>query len=429
MSTQASPFSPRAVLLLIGFGAAVFIALLWMIGAGMTGGSTNNGGAHAGGKGLNGYAALSRLMEAQGYTVRLSQNEGALKDPGLLVLTPPPGMDGAELARVVSQRRRIGPTMVIAPKWQAAAANKLAKGWKEGWVSLDGTRPPEWEGFYDTLNVRIDPVPAGRWAAGAGHGGRLPAGKTVESASGDDNLVPLVEAQGTGRTLAGYIDDGGEWNELDTLGLRGSDHYGEDEDLYPLVLVFEPDLMNNWGLGDRATAENALRIVAATAQDAPRTAIFDMTMPGFKRSANLLTLAFQPPYLAATLCLLIAALAVGWRAFARFGPPLAEVRSIAFGKAALVANAAGLIRRSGRLHLLGPPYADLVRERLARELALPRAADAKATEAAIDRALAARDPAAKPFSIAAATLRSGRKPADLVRAAHALHALERTLTR
>jgi hypothetical protein len=120
---------------------------------------------------------------------------------------------------------------------------------------------------------------------------------------------------------------------------------------------------------------------------------------------------------------------VGWRAFQRFGPPTTQSRAIAFGKTALVANAAGLIRRSGRLHLLGAPYAALVRERLAQELGLPRHADALATEAAIDRALASRSPDTPPFSTTAAQLRSARRPAELLRAGQALHALERMLTR
>jgi hypothetical protein len=41
---NTNPFSVRGVLALVVFGAAVFVALLWMIGAGMTAPSGNNGG-------------------------------------------------------------------------------------------------------------------------------------------------------------------------------------------------------------------------------------------------------------------------------------------------------------------------------------------------------------------------------------------------
>ena len=105
------------------------------------------------------------------------------------------------------------------------------------------------------------------------------------------------------------------------------------------------------------------------------------------------------------------------------------MRAIAFGKRALVSNAAGLIRRTGRLHLVAAPYADAARERLARALALPHHADAAATEAAIDRALAARAPAMRPFSLISAELRASHRPHDMLRAAQDLNALERMLKR
>jgi hypothetical protein len=69
------------------------------------------------------------------------------------------------------------------------------------------------------------------------------------------------------------------------------------------------------------------------------------------------------------------------------------------------------------------------RERLARALALPRLADTAATEAAIDRALAARDAAATPFSVVAGRLRGARSRYEVMKAAQDLHALERTLIR
>ena len=138
---------------------------------------------------------------------------------------------------------------------------------------------------------------------------------------------------------------------------------------------------------------------------------------------------FPPPFLAATLCLLLAALITGWRAFLRFGPPLVADRAIAFGKRALVANAAGLVRRSGRLHLLAGPYADRVRDRLVQALGLPRTLDADQAAEAIDRSIAARRPELEPYSAIARRLQAARRPHDLLKAARDLHALERMLIR
>ena len=177
------------------------------------------------------------------------------------------------------------------------------------------------------------------------------------------------------------------------------------------------------------SAELAERLVRAAGVSPGGPVLFDLTLNGLGQSANLLTLAFTPPFLAATLCLLLAAVVTGWRAFLRFGPPFMPDRAIAFGKLALVANAAGLMRRSGRLHLLANPYADRARERLAQALALPSALDAEAAGHAIDRALASRRPDAEPFTALVERLKAARGPHDLLKAARDLHALERMLIR
>nr|WP_088311279.1 DUF4350 domain-containing protein [Novosphingobium sp. B 225] len=430
----ASPFSPRTVLGMVVVGGLAFIAFLWLIGAGMTGGNTNNGQATVGGKGLTGYAAMADYLEARGYAVSRVQSKANLKQGGLLVLTPPGNADAKVISRIVEQRRRIGPTLVILPKWitRQVSAQESAKA-QPGWTALEGAMAPGWGGFHDAESVEISPMRAGgrtaRWTGG-GTMGELPNSESVMSAKGD-NLIPLVTGDQDGRMLAGYAgNDGGMTDSLDAIAQTEDEiEPGDDDGLYPLVFVYEPDLVNNYGFGDAANARLAERLVQASLDGAEKKVMFDLTLNGFARSQNLLTLAFTPPFLAATLCLLLAALVTGWRAFNRFGPPRLATRTLAFGKRALVSNAAGLVRRTGRLYLVAPPYADRARERLARALALPQRLDPEATEQAIDRALAARAPQAEPFSQAAARLRAARSPRELLRAAQALHSLERTLIR
>lgn len=427
----ASPFSPRAALALVVFGALVFVALLYMIGTGAPGGSTNDGGGHAGGKGLNGYAAFAGYLEKRGYAVRRLRSEGALDDPGLLVLTPTAYAKGEDIDKIVLARRRIGPTLVVTPKWMPRPLPAETKDAKKGWVELAGVASPHWMGFLDDVGVKVGPAGDGKRAgwSGGGIAGTLPNAATVQSGKGE-RLVPLVEG-GDGRMLAAYVADEGSYPALESFAgvmVSAGDPDGNGDGLYPLILVFEPDLLDNYGMAQAANARLAEALVHAATGGA-RMVNFDLTLNGFGRRPNLLTLAFTPPFLAATLCLFLAALAVGWRAFLRFGPPRAATRAIAFGKRALVSNAAGLIRRSRRLHLITAPYAARARDRLARALALPRVADAPATEAAIDRALASRAPGSTPFSIVAARLRAARSPHDIIKAAQDLHALERTLIR
>ena len=439
MSAGRSPFSPRVVLALVLGGGLLFVLLLWLIGAGLGNSQANDGQAHGASKGLTGYAALAAYLERRGEPVAFARTPRALQQDDLLILTPPREADGAAIAQLVTQRRYMGPTLVVTPKWTGQPVPRRSKVFKRGWVEITDPEPPRWEGFEDGLQVRLAPMRAGgqpaRWR-GLGLGGELPSSENVLSGQGP-GLVPLVVGEQDGRILAGYLNDAGDYPTLRALAAGTApepvpDDEGEiDPDIHPVILVFEPDLLNNYGLGDAVNAALGERLVRAALDnhEGHDGVTFDLTFNGFARSSNLLTLAFQPPFLAATLCLLLAALVLGWRAFLRFGPPLANGPALAFGKQALVSNAAALLRRAGRLHLAGQPYADAARERIARALALPHRLDPAATEAAIDRALAARDASATPFSTAAATMRAARRPAELVEAAQVLHSLERTLKR
>lgn len=431
---RSATFSRGGGIALVVLGSLAFLILLWSIGREMDDADPNPAQAHASGKGLVGYAAMATYLEKRGYAVSRVQSPAALKTPGLLVLTPP-AFDGQAIETVVEERRHRGPTLVIAPKWIALPGEKDPKGKsREGWVRLAGARPPSWEGFHDEITVDVSPMRSsgqpGYWQ-GAGLKGAVPVSEQVLSGSGE-TLVPLVVGASDGRVLAAYLDDGGDYPALRDIAEGYApvpDDSEADYELYPVVLVFEPDLLNNYGFADQVNAQLADQLVRAMLDGGEKTVAFDLTLNGYARSQNLLSMAFVPPFLAATLCLIFAALVTGWRAFHRFGPPLVAGRAIAFGKRALVANAAALIRRTGRLHLIGAPYADAARERLARALALPTRLDPAAVEAAIDRALAARAPGAASFSATAATLRAARRPHDLLRAARTLHSLERTLTK
>ncbi len=418
-------FNPRAVLAMVVFGALAFVALLWFIGRGDTGPGPDNGGAHAQGHGLAGYAGLVAMLQGEGYDVSVSRSPGRLDDESLLILTPSAWTDPDDISRIIDERRYSGATLLILPKWLAMPVPGKVKGSRKGWVQLLGASAPDWTGKLlddQPMDVEIAKLNGGApdWH-GLGLTGRLPdRSRVLGLANGP--WTSLVR-DSKGRDLIAYADDHGCYPVLDAASGQTAPDAECDGDKWNLTVVFEPDLLNNYGLADRDRALLAARVIelAREGQDVP--VVFDLTLNGFGATKNLLTLAFQPPFLAATLCLIIALMVVGWRAFGRFGPPLAEARAIAFGKARLASNAAGFIRRSGRLHLLGAPYANLVARRLASALGLRRAAPGD-----IDAALARRDPQAPRYSDLAARLETARGPSQTLRAAHALKSLERTLT-
>lgn len=425
MTAASPPFARGTVIGILLAGTIAFVALLWALGN-HTGGSGNDGGGHVGGKGLNGFAGLARMLENEGLPVqRLRNRQAAQAAPGLLILTPPPDADGSEIAQMVANRRTIGPTLIVTPKWFAVPLD-TAKA-KRGWTQIVGTVAPQWQGFADNVTVEISDgtsAPAKGWRAGPRRG-KLPDDRQVESGSGA-GLVPIVRS-GNGKVLAAWLDDGGHYPALAALAGINPDHGAGDRGLYPVVLVFEPDLLDNWGLADRGTAMLARDLVLAAAGDEASQITFDMTFNGFGARRNLLTLAFEPPFLAATLCLILVALAVAWRALNRFGPALAPEADIANGKAALVASSAGLIRRTGRVHLVGTPYADAMRERLARVVALPKAHAPDVTDRLIDAALIRRGWQGDSFTQTAADLRKARKAHEVTRRALVLQQMERHL--
>lgn len=425
---RPAAFGKRSVLALVLVGTLAFLALLYFIGTDRMGGSDNNGQAHAASKGLTGYAALVRLLEAEGYQVGTSRSEATLDDPALLVLTPPPSANGEQIAELIARRAEYGPTLVILPKWFVGRAQGDKA--KPGWVTLGGALPPFWELVIEGETIGLDITgskqPLRRvWQSGSGLKGELPASTAIQFLDSNAALGSEPLATSRARVLAAQFDQGLAGAAKYSAG-EGEDGYNRwlaaSEEAWRVTVVAEPDLMNNWGMADAARARAALEIVAVASGERNLPIVFDLTTNGLGQSRNLLTLAFEPPFLAATLCLLVALLLVGWRAFRRFGPPLAEDPAFAFGKAQLVENGGGVIQRTGRMHLLTRPYAAMVESRMARKLGLrgvPRDT--------LDKMLARRGLDAASPRLAA--LESARHHRDIIRAARALHSLERTITR
>src|SRR5688500_8130809 len=253
MSRSASPFSPRTLLAVLAVGAAAFLLLLYAIGAGWDGSKDRNGGAHAAANGLNGFAGPVRLLENQGHEVALARNEARLDDESLLVLTPQHGADGEALAGIIESRRYAGPTLLILPKWLAIPAEINPNlDAPQGWVMLGGAVAPEWLSEVEALDgAKVEVAERKRWE-GMDLAGALPASKsgqalTAASVETEDwaSVLPLITDQ-SGDLLAGYLNDDGAYPMLDEAA--GYDPRDEpEEELWPVVIVAEPDLMNNYG--------------------------------------------------------------------------------------------------------------------------------------------------------------------------------------
>lgn len=419
MSVGRAPFSRTAAAALVLGGFALFVALLYLMGRGEAPlADTQNGGAHAAANGLNGYSGLVRLLGAGGYSVTRSRSPRGLERRNLVVIAPPPFLDAQEFGDLLEKRRRLGPTLVILPKWRVSGPPRdlprdEAAKWQRGWVVLRGASGAQWTGDLPapfTLTHRIHHPPEGplpRWS-GLGLAGVLPT-RAVAYAEVDPSHRAVLRDE-AGRTLA--LVAGNE-----RIGDSGSANY-------PVLFVAEPDLVNNYGLADPARAALALKLLQELDDSGTRMVTFDLTLNGFGGAENLLTLAFRPPFLAATLCLMLALAIVFWRAVLRFGPAISADPNIGFAKQQLVTNSASLVLRARRWSLLKTPYTRLVERRLARSLGMTHA-DA----AAIDAAVAMRLPGEEAFTPRAARLVAARSPQEILSAAHTLDTLHRKLKR
>ncbi len=411
MSRAGNPFRIGVVLGIVLLGAAAFLLMLYALGQGWTGQEERNGGAHARSNSLNGFSALVSLAEAGGFGTAIGYSAAEFDDYPLLVLTPQHFANAQALDDIIQQRTYQGPTLIILPKWTAFKVPENTKAEHEpGWVVLGGTREPGWFGDIEFIDgVELASGATERWD-GFGRSGVLPDPQQVQAIPKNSRhwITPLV-VDSQGDILAARLD-------------RRSDN-----DAWPVTFVFEPDLMNNYGMADFDRAQIAMEILYDAAWDGDEIT-FDVSLVGLGRNENLLTLAFSPPFLAATLSLLLAAFVIGWRAFRRFGPPGLAAPTYSQGKRALAHNGAALIKRVRRWHLLAEPYANLVTMRLAKSLNI-RSPDPAARAAAIDAALQRAGYAGPTFGQTVHELRDATHPRDILRGANLLRDMERTLKR
>lgn len=423
--TSANPFARGTVLLMVAIGFAAFVALLYAIGAGGALRPGNNGQAHGASSGAIGYSALGLLLEQTGTPVRYGRGPDAMQQQDLLILTPQLSSDPKELAALVNQRAFTGPTIIILPKWQASPI----QGLKTGWVQLDSPfvamQSPQLlaqllpvktrlEGVDDTLATKMLVQPETPEQQAALIRQALKARVTI---TGDRLKTVLADAP-TGRARVAVIEDGGWYPSLDA-NAPANPGPGVQQGRYPVVIVADADLMNNLGLANRKTAAQALQIIDAAWSGGGEGVVFDLTQNGLGASENLLSVAFRPPFVGAVASLLLAAIAFGWMAFFRFGPPVSEERPFGFGKTALVKGSAGLIRRLGRDRLTGEAYADLLRDRAAHALGLPPSLPPAEVDARLS--LVPADGQGRNYETLIETMRTARDRPAIAAAARALY--------
>lgn len=400
MSESANPFNPKLVIGLIAAAVIAFGALLILLAYAEEPGPPDGEGRAAPARSAVGYAGLAQLM-GRFTDAQVVRGGDALYSEDLLVVAVT-GAGGPEAIRELLDRRGPRATLLIMPKWLVQPDRGHA-GWVRAIAPVLGPRAAP---MIDE-NLVVGQVQSGGDAARGQdflEGLSLPVPpRTQAIVSGLTPMAALPRANGA---LVARIGD------------------------QPHFVLSDPDLLNNHGLRDPARARAAVRLLLALSPTGAARINFDLETngQGGRRPdrPSLLQLAFEPPLLAMTLALFVAALLAGYHGAFRFGPARREQRAIALGKAALVENSAGLIRLAKREARLGGAYAEVVRTEAARATGAPAWLGSDKLDAYLDRLGRAGEAR---FTELAAALANATDRASLMAAARALHEWRRGLVK
>jgi len=365
-------FSPRTVLALVAVGLVALAGLAVLSAYAPDLRAGQDGRAHALSKSAIGFAGAPILMQALGDRAVVSRVRPHSLSDAVVVLTP----QGSEKAEAMRPFADAGRVLLIMPKW-LAGPDPVRPGFVRKLGAMPpGKRPMGVLSAYSKETQTFLHKGAGRptlhGAGGPFAGGTyLPLGPIdqLQTISGEGWAPALVDE--TGGVVLAYSRK------------------------HPNVLLLaDPDLLNNQGLANRDNARAGAAVLDTLSAGGERTILFDVTLNGFERGRGLGRLMLEPPWLAATLIAVAAGLLMGVHALARFGQPRRKGRAFALGARALVDNSADLVRMARKEHELAPAYAALTQSLVAR------AAGGHAEQGWLDD-LARRRGAAAPGELAA----------------------------
>jgi hypothetical protein len=394
---QSPAFSPRTILALVLVGVLSFSALAVLSAYAPDLRAGLDPGAHALSSSAVGYRGATVMLKARQVPAVVGRTtpRGDELQGDLLVLTPDARVRPEELTAFPAADR----TLIVLPKWAAqrdpVRPDHVRKAGVAGFPATEMLTPYSRSTRLEVRQGRSRPQLRGA-SGGYMAGTFLPLDEIdrLQTISGPGWEPVLVDERG-GAVLA-----------------RSRAH--------PEVFVLsEPDLLNNQGIARFANARAGMAVLDSLRTQGVR---FDVTLNGIKRGRGLGRLLLEPPWLAATLCGVAAALLMGLHALARFGPARERGRAVALGKAALVDNSAGLIRMARRETEMGPAYVALTKGLIARAAGAERADEAWLADLARLRG------AATPAELEAEVQRAATRD-DLADAARRLHDWRLEMTR
>ncbi|MEM9838126.1 MAG: hypothetical protein AAF830_03120 [Pseudomonadota bacterium] len=343
--------SPFVVLAVVVIGAVSFGGYLVLSAYAPALRQGKEAAPHALSRSAIGYRALGDLLEGVGIDVVRLRSKPDPSAPSVSVLTP---YAGSLRALEIDGRRK---TLIILPKWSAGAHPT-----KQGWAGL----------LFPSRLEEVSFIIAGEDIALSvtqrGIGDEAEEGDEEEAEPATEVVLNRQDF-GVGTLDVGAI----EWFQTlsgDPIEPLWTDDQGEvvlarlivPESDAQVYVLSDPDLVNTQGLSSLERAVAGVELFQSFAGE--QAVVFDLTLNGFVRPRNIITLVTQPPLLGVTLASLLMTLLLGLLAFQRFGPPARDMRGFAAGNEALVTATANLLLTNNKAATLGQMYADQLREDL-----------------------------------------------------------------
>jgi hypothetical protein len=146
-----------------------------------------------------------------------------------------------------------------------------------------------------------------------------------------------------------------------------------DRDQHRLIVVSDPDILENHGLARGDNALVAVTLVRSLRAGRPGRVVFDEAAHGFvSRPFGALGLLFGFPFVLVTLQIVVAGGLAMWSGSGRFGAPRARAPALGAGKQSLIESGARLVESAGALVSLARRYREAVLRDAAQRLHAPR---------------------------------------------------------
>jgi hypothetical protein len=329
-------FSRRALAWIVGSVAISLIATVLLTAYGRDLEPPPVTGASSFSDSALGHRAVVSFLGKLGLGVASRQAPADGIGPGRPLVLAEPDPDGRnwrpERLEALRQEAlaRKAPLILVLPKWRAGGPRKSKPGWlasvrliPERTVlgPVEALQEPDLHGLVLRRFTKAESC-SGQWPGASGVKFRveIESPQLIQPAA---QLQPLVSC--AGGLLAARRAAIGSAPEI--------------------VLIVDPDLLNNQGLG---RGENAVVIYQLLTRGIGATgAVFDETIHGFNRTPGLLAEALSFPLVLGVLQALVLAGVVLWAGMGRFGKPLPAGLGLAAGKEVLIDNTAKLLVNGG----------------------------------------------------------------------------------